>query len=515
MKEKLLSALQKKPYFLVLLPFFFIAHGYNDFFGFFPFQFVLFNLIAVLFCAAVLYLLAAALFRKKEKNALFAFWLFLIILLFGTIHDVLKKLFHTGFFSSYTFLLPFLFVLFVLLFIFLKKSKPVFIRSFQFLNLLLLFLLMYELADGIRRFSNFKKGSNLLDNRFNAFNSFNPQTQVSDSAKPDIYFLVFDAMPSTRAMKTSWNYDNSSLDSFLLNENFHISHNSKSNYNLTVLSVSSTLNMDYTPRVDFYQDETKMYFKAASSIVDNSLTRILRKEGYSISQYQSISFTNKDWKGNLFFKDMLYMNYFYKTLPGRIYRDLGWNISKLKLKIITDFTLSKYAKRNKQAEDDLHMTADLVKNSCSLKRSSPQFIYAHFQLPHDPYIFDSTGKLKPVEKTIQLSEAEQQQAFIEQVKFANNLINGLVSHIKTSNKKNTVIILEGDHGYRNIYGEKGYMIYDNLNSIYYPDEDYQNLYPSISPVNSFRAVLNKFFSSNLSLLKDSSIFIPYTLPGEK
>ncbi|MBK8088639.1 MAG: hypothetical protein IPK31_12180 [Chitinophagaceae bacterium] len=59
------------------------------------------------------------------------------------------------------------------------------------------------------------------------------------------------------------------------------------------------------------------------------------------------------------------------------------------------------------------------------------------------------------------------------------------------------------------------MIYDNLNSIYYPDEDYQNLYPSISPVNSFRAVLNKFFSSNLSLLKDSSIFIPYTLPGEK
>ncbi|MBK8088640.1 MAG: hypothetical protein IPK31_12185 [Chitinophagaceae bacterium] len=435
MKEKLLSALQKKPYFLVLLPFFFIAHGYNDFFGFFPFQFVLFNLIAVLFCAAVLYLLAAALFRKKGKNALFTFWLLLFMLVFGTIHDVLKKLLHEGFFSSYTFIIPFFLLLFIMLFIYLKKSKSLFIRSFQFLNLLLLFLLAYEIADAVINFSKFKKGNNLLDNRFNAFNSFNPQIQVSDSAKPDIYFLVFDAMPSTKAMKTSWNYDNSSLDSFLLNENFHISHNSKSNYNLTVLSVSSTLNMDYTPRVDFYQDETKMYFKAASSIVDNSLTRILRKEGYSISQYQSISFTNKDWKGNLFFKDMLYMNYFYKTLPGRIYRDLGWNLSRLKLRIIADFTLSKYAKRNKQAEDDLHMTADLVKNSCSLKRSSPQFIYAHFQLPHDPYIFDSTGKLKPVEKTIQLSEAEQQQAFIEQVKFANNLINGLVSHIKTSNKK--------------------------------------------------------------------------------
>ena len=120
MKEKLLSALQKKPYFLVLLPLFFIAHGYNDFFGFFPFQFVLFNLIAVLFCTSALYLLTTALFRKTEKNALFVFWLLLIILVFGAMHDVMKKLFHSSFVSSYTFLLPVLLLLVVLLFIFLQ-----------------------------------------------------------------------------------------------------------------------------------------------------------------------------------------------------------------------------------------------------------------------------------------------------------------------------------------------------------------------------------------------------------
>ncbi len=515
MKKKLLSALQKKPYFLALLPLFFIAHGYNDFFGFLPYQFVLFNFIAALFCAAALYILASAFFRDKEKTALFTFWLLLITLLFGAIHDVLKKLFHAGFISSYSFLLPILLLLFIMFLLFLKKSNSMFIRSFQFLNLLFLFLLTYEMADAVIHYSKFKKGSNLLDNRFNVLNSYIQQNQVPDSAKPDIYFLVFDAMPSTIAMKTNWNYDNSSLDSFLLNENFYISRDSKSNYNLTVLSVSSTLNMDYTPPVDLFQEETKMYFKASSSIIDNSLTRILKKEGYSVSQFQSISFNNTDWKGNLFFKNMLYMHYFYKTLPGRIYRDLGWNISKFKFKAVHNFINSRYSKRNNEAEKDLHTTVDLVKNSCSLKKRIPQFIYAHFQLPHDPYIFDSAGRLKPVEQTIQLTETEQPKAFIEQVKFANNLINELVSHIKTRNKKNTVIILEGDHGYRNIYGEKGYMIFDNLNSIYFPDGVYKNLYPSISPVNSFRAVLNKFFPSNLPFLKDSSIFIPYTLPGEK
>jgi hypothetical protein len=123
--------------------------------------------------------------------------------------------------------------------------------------------------------------------------------------------------------------------------------------------------------------------------------------------------------------------------------------------------------------------------------------------------------LKKAEKTITYNEADQPAAFIEQVKFANKLIQQLVTHIKQANKKNTVIIIEGDHGFRNIYGKKGYMIYDNFSSFYFPDRNYKDLYPAISPVNSFRVVLNNFFDAKLPLLKDSSIFIPYTLPGER
>jgi phosphoglycerol transferase MdoB-like AlkP superfamily enzyme len=156
-----------------------------------------------------------------------------------------------------------------------------------------------------------------------------------------------------------------------------------------------------------------------------------------------------------------------------------------------------------------------VKSSCSLRKSKPQFVYAHYLLPHDPYIYDSTGNLKPVENTVIYAEEKQPAAFIEQVKFANKIILQLVTHIKKTNKPNTVIIIEGDHGFRNIEGKKGIMIYDSFSSFYFPNNNYTELYPSISPVNSFRVVLNNFFDANLSLLKDSSIFIPYTLPGEK
>lgn len=111
------------------------------------------------------------------------------------------------------------------------------------------------------------------------------------------------------------------------------------------------------------------------------------------------------------------------------------------------------------------------------------------------------------------SEKEQPAAFIEQVLFANRIITDLVLHIKKHNRKKSIILVTGDHGYRNINGTRGYMIFDNFSALYFPDQDSSLLYPSISPVNNFRIVLNKYFDAALPLLKDSSIFIPYTLPG--
>lgn len=515
MKEKLNALLREKPYFLLLLPVFFIFHGYNAFFSFFPIGFVLLNLSITLLVTALLYLLSFGLLKNKKKAAVFSFWTLLFILSFGFLHDSLKKIVGSNFSSSYKFILPLVFAFLFILWRFMKKRQGTFQQLFLFLNILFCSFIGYEIINSITNYIAYKKNNHLLDNRFTAYHQAEKNNKQSDTSKPDIYFLVFDALPSTAAMQKAWDFNNNTLDSFLQKENFYVIPHSKSNYNLTVLSVSSTLNMDYTPPVDLQQDETKMYFKASASLLDNSLLRYLNEAGYDIKQYQPVSFVNKDWRGGLFFPDMLHMNYFYQTLPGRIYRDLGWNFSQLKTKLIKKQDFSYYEKRNNNHRNDLVKTTMLIKKSCAINKPKPQFVYAHYQLPHDPYIYDSTGNLKQAEKTITYKEEEQPAAFIEQVKFANKLIQQLVKHIKQANKPNTVIIIEGDHGFRNIYGKKGYMIYDNFSSFYFPDRNYKDLYPTISPVNSFRVVLNNFFDAKLPLLKDSSIFIPYTLPGER
>jgi len=514
MKEKLKIHLQQKPYFLLLLPFFFILHGYNAFFGHFPLKFVLFNFIVTATASITVYLLSWWAFKNKRKASVFSFWLLLYVLAFGFLHDSLKRINYINFISSYKFILPFTVISFLIFGIILRKRKLVLQRSFTFLNVLLFVFFGFEIVTGIVNYSDYINKRHLIDNRFSVYKNIPSESSVNNQQYPDIYYIVFDAFPSSQAMKSTWGYDNSRLDSFLHSQEFYVASNSKSNYNLTVLSISSTLNMDYMPTIDLYQDETKMYFKASASILDNSLTRFLQDKEYNIKHYQPVSFNNKDWNGGLLFPHMLYMNYFYQTLPGRLYRDIGWNVTNFRTTINRNVELSKYAQRNRDLNKDLLNTKLLIEESLSKNKQKPQFVYAHFLLPHDPYIYDSTGQLKPAEQTILLKEQDQPDAFIEQVKYTNKIIRQLVSSIKQKNKSNTIIIISGDHGFRNAFGTKHYMTFDNFSAYYFPNKQYKELYPSISPVNSFRVVLNNFFNTNLSLMKDSSIFIPYTLPGE-
>jgi len=92
-------------------------------------------------------------------------------------------------------------------------------------------------------------------------------------------------------------------------------------------------------------------------------------------------------------------------------------------------------------------------------------------LPHAPFIFDSSGSIKPLTEIQRLKSEDHPKAFIEQVKYANTIIKDLVLHIKQKNKKNTILIIAGDHGFRNASGN-GYMIFDNLTAVYLPDQNY-------------------------------------------
>ncbi|MFL5745933.1 MAG: hypothetical protein ACJ751_14770, partial [Niastella sp.] len=98
-------------------------------------------------------------------------------------------------------------------------------------------------------------------------------------------------------------------------------------------------------------------------------------------------------------------------------------------------------------------------------------------------------------------------AYLEYVTYANSRIREMITAIQQQNPS-AVIILMGDHGNRDSTKEVFPVRYfQNLNAVYYPDNDYKGLYDSISGVNQFRVVFNKLFKQNRPLLKDSSIYL--------
>jgi hypothetical protein len=65
-----------------------------------------------------------------------------------------------------------------------------------------------------------------------------------------------------------------------------------------------------------------------------------------------------------------------------------------------------------------------------------------------------------------------------------------------------VIIVQGDHGMQGPNRLK------NLSAFYLPGSGKDKLYPTITPVNTFRIVFNTYFGTNLPMLPDKSYKSP-------
>jgi hypothetical protein len=102
---------------------------------------------------------------------------------------------------------------------------------------------------------------------------------------------------------------------------------------------------------------------------------------------------------------------------------------------------------------------------------------------------------------------------VNQLTFINSRIQDLVLHLIEDSENRPVIILQADHGPKSgMEGEKtSYDIFVEtvsiFNAYYFPAGEYDELYPSISPVNTFRILLNQLFNEDYEPLPDLAYFV--------
>jgi hypothetical protein len=144
------------------------------------------------------------------------------------------------------------------------------------------------------------------------------------------------------------------------------------------------------------------------------------------------------------------------------------------------------------------------------KKQGPVFVYAHFMMPHGPYYYDSSGNKNPFDKIANYTKWKDKELFVSYLKYINNRVERILSDI-ISNDPGAVIVLMGDHGYRE-YDNKGLdqpYRYDNLCAVRFPGNNHVNFKENRSNVNLFRYIFNCEFGQQIPYLPDSSVILRY------
>lgn len=484
---------------LLLIPVFVLEHGYNEFFGLITSS-KIYSLFVNYAGVVLVILVLSRLFLDKPTNVFFfAFFLLVLYFFFGVLHDFLKTALGKNFFTSYKFLLPSLLAIILMVFFYLKK-RTVGFRLVNYVKSLFLLLLFLEIIVFIQKsFSGEKSKNDLL-----------LRTEMKETTpldKPDIFFIVFDEYASSRSLKGDLGFDNSLLDSSLVKNGFFLSAESKSNYNLTPFSLASTFGMNYLNIGNDTLISSKSLLQAVNSVKKNVLVPFLIRHGYQIKNFGCFDFDSFPCQQQPYFE-----NYFSdvidnQTFYSRIRKDIWWNIALKnfftgKRRVPNSFIDNRkiYLKRN-------IINFQNLEKELNSEGTSPKFVYAHLMLPHEPFFIKGDGTLRS-ENEILWNEVNPREGYLGQIEYANQLIKQLLFLINSPKAKNRVVIIEGDHGYRffapNAPIEKCFM---NLNAYFFSDKSFSALYKTISPVNTFRIILNKYFNQQLPLLKDSSTYL--------
>lgn len=480
----------KTPLFPALLVIFFFLHALLENFNPVLIKTALWLILVNLFFAALLLFLFRLVLKDWRKAAFPVFLLLAFQFFFGSIYDFLIKYFPGSIIAKSSFQCALALLVIIATCIFLKKTKRRLQGLTLYLNVLLLIFIVYDTV---------LISILLIKGRQSHVTQFSSVLSVCDSCdRPDIYFIIADEYAGNQALKNLMQFDNSSFENELTAKGFHIIANSSSNYNATVYSMASMLNMDYLNRLNIPSwVNHKDMLVGRELIKSNNLVNFLKKNGYSFYNYSYFDLIDA--------KKAVINHYFVRhrllftgqTLIRRFIRNAGARfVSKEKLVSI----------KKKNLYNDIKIDS-LTRKTVTMKDPSPKFVYTHFTMPHHPYYFDSVGGETPVEKfTIEFRM--NKKAYTGYLQYVNRKLLSLIDYIQLNSSKPPIIILMGDHGFRQLPEETGHQFhFMNLNAVYLPDKNYNGFYDGMTNVNQFRVILNSVFHQKIPLLKDSTSFL--------
>jgi hypothetical protein len=317
---------------------------------------------------------------------------------------------------------------------------------------------------------------------------------------PDVYYFILDSYGRADTLKIAYNFDNSEFINGLRERGFYVADCSQANYVRTDISLTSTLNMMYLHKLNaaFSPDSTKR------AVLWDSLKHNAVRHNFESMGYETVNFATGFAWNELEDADVFispppissgmseFEGLFLDTTLARYINEWGW--------------VDPDAVMGQAFRDRFNSIFDNMDNLA--RRNESQFNYIHVISPHPPFVFDPNGN--PTYPPDFWNEQRMypadlyQKGYVNQLQYLNKKMLAAVDTLLAESETPPIIIIQSDHGPWIQPKDRRMWI---LNAYYLPG--YQDeLYSTITPVNTFRIVFNAYFGGKYEKLNDVSFFSP-------
>jgi len=327
----------------------------------------------------------------------------------------------------------------------------------------------------------------------------------------DVWYLVFDRYAGADGLTATFGFDNRPFLDELERRGFQVVEHATANYLKTGLSLTSTLEMDYldadalSREAASPDDWAPVYRRLQGS---TAVARFLHERGY---EYLHLGIR----RGATYTSSAADHVYLYGDLS-----EFSAVLADTTLLVALEHLGTGEPKgiRGLYGHQSLYQF-DVLDQLARADASRPRFVFAHFLLPHPPYVFNADGTW--------VSEAQEASrsgdaSYLEQLRFVNRQVLGLLDALDERPEADRPIILiqadEGPFPDRYARDEEGFRWteatddellrkFSILAAYRVPGEAGRalELRDRMTPVNSFRAIFNAAFDAGFDLLDDRNL----------